>query len=181
MQLTLSLLANLEFLWILAMHFCSLRISSNLNFFDFDARICASLCSWRKCCVCQCSVSIHCCCEPKVPVFPPQSTPLSLNLAISCTSLQCNCLTAFTCYYPTPVHPPVPQFSNFMRAPMQLPDSLFMLLIHSVRCNRPQCGFTFLMSIRLQQMAAYFLEYTPHLISTSRMIFPADPGFMKGN
>lgn len=62
---------------------------------------------------------------------------------------------------------------------MQLPDSLYTLLIHSVRCNRPQCGFTFLMSIRLQQMAAYFLEYTPHLIPTSRMIFPTDPGFMK--
>ena len=60
---------------------------------------------------------------------------------------------------------PVPQFSNFMRAAMQLLDSLYMLLLHSVKCNRPQCGFTFLMSIRLQQMAAYFLEYPPRLIS----------------
>ena len=139
MQLTLSLLANLEFLWIQAMSFCSLRISSNLNLFDFDPRICASLCSWRKCCVCQCSVSIHCCCEPKVPAFPPQSIPAT---------------------------PPVPQFSNFMYfAAMQLLDSFYMLLLHSVKCNRPQCGFTFLMSIRLQQMAAYFLEYPPRLIS----------------
>ena len=29
--------------------------------------MCCSSCSWRKCCVCQCSVSIQCCCEPKIP------------------------------------------------------------------------------------------------------------------
>ena len=67
--------------------------------------------------------------------------------------------------HPSPSSQPVPQFSNFMRNAMQLLDSLYMLLLHSVKCNRPQCGFTFLMSIRLQQMAAYFLEYTPDLIS----------------
>ena len=33
-------------------------------------RVCISVCSWRKCCVCQCSVAIHCCCEPKVPSLP---------------------------------------------------------------------------------------------------------------
>ena len=41
-------------------------------------RLCSSACSWRKCCVCQCSVSIQCCCEPKLPrlrVIPATGDP----------------------------------------------------------------------------------------------------------
>ena len=30
-------------------------------------RMFCTSCTWRKCCVCQCSVSIQCCCEPKPP------------------------------------------------------------------------------------------------------------------
>ena len=93
-----SLGANLDFLWIQAMSFLLWELPLILNLFDFDLRICASLCSWRKCCVCQCSVSIHCCCEPKVP-FPtrPSPSPPSLNLAISC-ALQCGSLTPHYLY-----------------------------------------------------------------------------------
>lgn len=42
-------------------------------------RVCASLCSWKKCCVCQCSVAIHCCCDPKVPSL--RVTPASSDAA----------------------------------------------------------------------------------------------------
>ena len=41
-------------------------------------RLFASACSWKKLCVCQCSVSVQCCCEPKLPrlrVIPATGEP----------------------------------------------------------------------------------------------------------
>ena len=44
----------------------------------FAGRLCASACSWKKLCVCQCEVSVQCCCEPKLPrlrVIPATGEP----------------------------------------------------------------------------------------------------------
>jgi len=54
--------------------------------FCICSRVFSSLCSWRKCCECQCVFAVHCCCEPKIPslrVIPAtgdqRHNPESLN------------------------------------------------------------------------------------------------------
>ena len=91
-------------------------------------------------------------CPPSHP-SPSQPPLLSLNLAISCTSLQCNCLTAFTCYYYT-------QLSAIDR-------SVGSLFSCQSGCNRwPR---TFLNTLHTWSQPK------------RKIIFPADPGFMKRN